>query len=89
MNHMVLIYDPHVISSLFDFLGHRQKHMLQHFIQHIEVKIHYSSTNPALDIGQAEGAFVMGLGYWLTEECKYDPTTGELVTNDTWVRLKP
>ena len=48
----------------------------------------YFSTNPALDIGQAEGAFVMGLGYWLTEECKYDPTTGELVTNDTWVRLK-
>ena len=29
----------------------------------------------------------MGLGYWLTEECKYDPTTGALVTNSTWVKF--
>ena len=29
----------------------------------------------------------MGLGYWLTEECKYDPTTGALVTNSTWVNF--
>ena len=47
----------------------------------------YCSTNPALDLGQVEGAFVMGLGYWLTEECKYDPTTGALVTDSTWVLL--
>ena len=47
----------------------------------------YFSTNPALDVGQVEGAFVMGLGYWLTEECKYDPKTGALVTDSTWVLI--
>lgn len=26
----------------------------------------------------------MGLGYWLTEELKYDRTTGELLTKRTW-----
>ena len=47
----------------------------------------FFSTNPALDVGQVEGAFVMGLGYWLTEECKYDPETGALVTDSTWVLI--
>jgi xanthine dehydrogenase molybdopterin-binding subunit B len=41
--------------------------------------------NPEIDIGQVEGAFVMGLGYWLMEETKYDPTSGDNVTSSTWV----
>ena len=43
------------------------------------------SINPEVDIGQAEGALVMGLGYWLTEDVKYDADTGELLTHNTWV----
>ncbi|KAI8484808.1 hypothetical protein Bbelb_374050 [Branchiostoma belcheri] len=47
------------------------------------------SVNPALDIGQVEGAFVLGLGYWLTEKCVYDKDTGRLLTNGTWEYKPP
>eukprot|EP00897_Mesotaenium_endlicherianum_P009379 jgi/Mesen1/846/ME000112S10986 len=35
------------------------------------------SLNPAVDIGQVQGAYVMGLGYFLTEEFTYDNTSGQ------------
>ena len=38
-----------------------------------------------MDIGQVHGAFVMGLGYWLTEEAKFDAESGRLLTHNTWV----
>ncbi|XP_035659160.1 xanthine dehydrogenase/oxidase-like isoform X2 [Branchiostoma floridae] len=47
------------------------------------------SVNPALDVGQVEGAFVFGLGYWLTEKCVYDKDTGRLLTNGTWEYKPP
>ncbi|KAM7359329.1 uncharacterized protein ACRADG_006685 [Cochliomyia hominivorax] len=42
------------------------------------------SMNPYIDVGQVEGAYVMCLGYWLTEQLVYDRTTGQLITNRTW-----
>ncbi|KAL4715641.1 hypothetical protein ACJJTC_006220 [Scirpophaga incertulas] len=42
------------------------------------------SVNPELDIGQVEGAFTMGLGYWTHETLIYDKKTGELLTDRTW-----
>ena len=43
--------------------------------------------NPELDVGQVEGAFMMGLGMWLTEKLIHDPQTGRNLTNGTWVSL--
>ena len=43
------------------------------------------SINPEIDIGQVEGAYVMGLGYWLTEKFVYDEDSGEILTHNTWV----
>merc|ERR1719500_387927 len=42
------------------------------------------STSPQVDIGQVEGAFTMGLGLWTSEEIKYHPETGQLLTMNTW-----
>jgi xanthine dehydrogenase/oxidase len=45
------------------------------------------SINPAVDIGQVEGAFVQGLGYVLSEEVIFQPdgpNKGALNTDNTW-----
>ena len=52
------------------------------------------SLNPAIDIGQIEGAFIQGVGYILTENITYQPDNagsipaGTLVSGNTW-RYKP
>ena len=49
------------------------------------------SMNPAIDIGQVEGAFVQGIGYLLTEKLVFQeegPEAGRLNTVNTW-RYKP
>ncbi|GAB0089792.1 Aldehyde oxidase/xanthine dehydrogenase [Sergentomyia squamirostris] len=47
------------------------------------------SINPHLDVGQIEGAFVMGLGYWLHESIIHDRLSGELTTKNTWTYHPP
>ncbi len=45
------------------------------------------SMNPALDIGQVEGAFVQGIGYLLTEKLAFETSgeeKGRLNTTNTW-----
>jgi len=49
------------------------------------------SLNPAIDVGQVEGAFVQGIGYVLTEQLAYQPDgpeQGRLNSDNTW-RYKP
>ena len=47
------------------------------------------STSPVIDIGQVEGAFIMGLGLWTSEQVKYETNTGELLTHNSWEYKPP
>jgi len=42
------------------------------------------SLSQAIDVGQVEGATIMGLGLWTMEKLEYDENTGELLTDSTW-----
>lgn len=46
------------------------------------------SLSPKIDIGQVEGAFVMGMGFSTFEEIIYDPDSGSLTNHRTWVWMK-
>lgn len=60
----------------------------QHLIRRVDLLEDVGiSMNPEIDLGQAEGAYVMGIGYWTCEDLFYDPKTGLLVNNRTWVCL--
>jgi xanthine dehydrogenase large subunit len=39
------------------------------------------SLNPAIDLGQVEGAFIQGMGWLTTEELKWHPQSGLLMTH--------
>uniref|UniRef100_A0A7S3K188 FAD-binding PCMH-type domain-containing protein n=1 Tax=Aureoumbra lagunensis TaxID=44058 RepID=A0A7S3K188_9STRA len=43
-----------------------------------------TSLNPNIDAGQAQGAFVMGLGYLTSETYSFDPKTGVNQSSGTW-----
>jgi len=60
----------------------------QHIIRRVDmVEDCGVSLNPEVDLGQVEGAFIMGVGYWTSEELVYDPRTGALTNDRTWVRM--
>eukprot|EP00301_Raphidiophrys_heterophryoidea_P025623 c8643_g1_i1.p1 GENE.c8643_g1_i1~~c8643_g1_i1.p1 ORF type:complete len:1451 (-),score=377.81 c8643_g1_i1:195-4547(-) len=42
------------------------------------------SLNPAIDLGQIEGAYVMGLGAMLFETTRYDEENATILTTNTW-----
>ncbi|BFZ04909.1 hypothetical protein BsWGS_07948 [Bradybaena similaris] len=48
-----------------------------------------TSLNPELDIGQLEGGFIMGCGLFLLESMKFDPVTGQALSDGTWEYKPP
>ena len=54
-------------------------------VQYLSLSSFLYSLSPMIDIGQVEGAFVMGIGYWLTEKVVHDKDSGQLLTHNTWV----
>lgn len=47
------------------------------------------SLSPYVDIGQIEGSFVMGLGLFTSELVKFNPETGQKLSNGTWEYKPP
>ncbi|XP_064098256.1 uncharacterized protein LOC135209209 [Macrobrachium nipponense] len=47
------------------------------------------SLNPFVDVGQVEGAFVMGLGFYTSELLKVHQTSGQRISNGTWEYKPP
>ena len=47
------------------------------------------SLSPEIDLGQAEGAFMIGVGHFMNEQLEYDEETGALLTFDTWEYKPP
>ncbi|KAK3879999.1 hypothetical protein Pcinc_015481 [Petrolisthes cinctipes] len=47
------------------------------------------SMSPLVDVGQVEGGFVMGQGLFTSEHPIYDPTTGQKLTDGTWLYKHP
>ncbi|XP_035702304.1 xanthine dehydrogenase/oxidase isoform X3 [Folsomia candida] len=42
------------------------------------------SLSPGVDLGQIEGGYIFGQGFWTTERIVHCKETGELLTNRTW-----
>lgn len=47
------------------------------------------SLNATIDIGQVEGGFVFGMGYYTSEQPSWDPTTGKPMAGSTWEYKPP
>ncbi|KAL6263816.1 hypothetical protein P5V15_003899 [Pogonomyrmex californicus] len=62
----------------------------QHIIRRVDLMEDAGiSLNPEIDVGQVEGAFVMGVGCWTSEDLIYDPKTGVLKSDRTWNYTPP
>lgn len=61
----------------------------QHIITRVDlIEDTGTSLSPEVDIGQVEGAFVMGAGYFTMEKIVFDKD-GRQLTNNTWFYKPP
>ncbi|KAG1683136.1 Xanthine dehydrogenase [Nymphon striatum] len=89
-------YSPKDVPGSYDIYGMTaaeiELDVLTGMVQIPRVDILYDcgdSISPDVDIGQIEGAFVMGLGLMMSEQMKYDSKSGELLTKNTWEYKPP
>ncbi|CUE58771.1 xanthine dehydrogenase oxidase-like, putative [Bodo saltans] len=47
------------------------------------------SLNPMIDVGQVEGGFLFGQGYYTQEDPSWDPATGQPMAGSTWEYKPP
>ncbi|XP_070000799.1 uncharacterized protein [Penaeus vannamei] len=47
------------------------------------------SMSPYVDVGQVEGSFIMGVGFFTSEVVKFNPNTGQKLSNGTWEYKPP
>uniref|UniRef100_A0A1B6E3D0 FAD-binding PCMH-type domain-containing protein n=1 Tax=Clastoptera arizonana TaxID=38151 RepID=A0A1B6E3D0_9HEMI len=73
------IYGTSVIEVEVDLLTGQHQILKADIIEDAGI-----SLSPEVDIGQIEGAYIMGLGYHTNEELIRDSETGRLLTNRTW-----
>jgi xanthine dehydrogenase large subunit len=69
-------YGAAVSEVLVDTLSGEFKLQQVHILQDAG-----KSLNPAIDIGQTEGAFIQGMGWLTTEELQWHPVSGKLSTH--------
>lgn len=72
-------YGAAVTEVEFDVLTGERKVLSSHIMYDCGYAL-----NPGIDLGQVEGAFVMGLGVMISEDVVVDESTGELLSGSTW-----
>lgn len=61
----------------------------QHIVSRVDlIEDVGQAMSPLVDIGQIEGAFIMGLGYYTTEKIVFN-YEGKVLTNNTWTYHPP
>ena len=62
----------------------------QFFVRQVDILFDCGkSMNPLIDVGQVEGGFVFGMGYYTQEVCTWDQTTGAAQNAGTWEYKPP
>ena len=69
-------YGAAVSEVVVDTLSGEHKLLAAHLLHDVG-----RSLNPAIDIGQVEGAFIQGMGWLTNEELWWQPTSGRLMTH--------
>ncbi|XP_011551942.3 probable aldehyde oxidase gad-3 [Plutella xylostella] len=69
-------FGVHIIETQLDVLTGRFEILRSDILEDVGL-----SANPDIDVGQIEGGFMQGIGYFVCEKLVYDLSSGKLLTN--------